>query len=146
MKKLLAIVSVAVLALSIGLFGCTKERIVFAGDIKLVSAGEQYAPFQNWIYSLKDGVAADGMRKQPKDVANELEPVSVSDDVQIVLEGRTTGLQYYTLYDEQYREVYYRQDEFVMPEETGKYILCAEVAWGTKDEYDGYQYFFAMEK
>ncbi|MHB8061782.1 MAG: hypothetical protein ACYDG2_03975 [Ruminiclostridium sp.] len=147
MKKLLVFVSITVLALSVGLYGCTKEKTVSVGDIKLISAGEQYAPFQNWIFSLdKDGLASDGERKQPKDIVNELDTALVSDDVQIVIEGKTTGLQYYTLYDEQYQEVYYGQEKFVMPEESGKYILCAEVTWGTEKEYDGYQYFFIIEK
>ncbi len=147
MKKMLVFISLLVLVLSLGLYGCSKEKTVSVGEVKLVSAGEQYAPFQNWIFSLnKDGLVSDGERKQPKDIVNELDTVSVSDDVQIAIDGKTAGLQYYTLYDEQYQEVYYRQEKFMMPEKSGKYILCAEVTWGTEKEYDGYQYFFMMEK
>lgn len=122
------------------------ETVVSVGEIWLVSAGEQYAPFENWIYSLdKDGLAADGERKQPKDIINELEIISVYDDVQIVIDGQATDLQYYTLYDEQYQEIYYRQEKFMKPEKPGKYILSVEVVWGN-EAYDGYQYIFILEK
>lgn len=122
------------------------ETTVTVGEVKLVSAGVQYEPLENWIYSAKDGLAADGWRKQPEDMANELETILISDDVQILIEGKTTSLQSYTLYDETYEVVYYRQDKFEPPDESGRYILCVEAAWGTEDQYSGYQYFFMIEK
>lgn len=134
----------AILLLSLGLVGCNQAASV--GDVKLVSAEEQHTPFQNFIFSLKDGLAVDSERRDPKDIVNQLEAVLISDDAHIVISGKTTGQQYYTLYDAQYKEIYARQDIFVPPDESGRYVLCVEVTWGTEKEYTGYQYFFLMEK
>lgn len=134
----------AILLLSLGLVGCNQAASV--GDVKLVSAEVQYTPFQNMLFSLENGLCADYERIHPKDIVDQLDAVLISDDAHIVISGKTTGQQYYTLYDAQYKEIYARQDHFVLPDEPGRYVLCVEVTWGTEKEYMGYQYFFLMEK
>ena len=138
MKKLSVSFIIAVLVLLLGLSGCNEEAAVSAGDdsddevsigeIKLVSAEEEYAPYENWIYALdKNNLAADGMWLQPDEVAAELEAIPVLDNAYIVIEGQTTGRQTYTLYSEQYKELYCKT-EFTMPDKPGTYILCVQVA------------------
>jgi len=60
----------------------------------------------------KDGLVIDCERKQPQEVANELIAIPFGDDFQIVIDGKTTGEQFYTLFDEKFEEMYYHQYEF----------------------------------
>jgi len=38
--------------------------------------------------------------------------IPFGDDFQIVIDGKTTGEQFYTLFDEKFEEMYYHQYEF----------------------------------
>jgi len=137
----------AALALVCGLCGCSRDNGVSVGNVKTVSEGEEYFPLLNWIFSLnKDGLVIDGERKQPQEVANELIAIPFGDDFQIVIDGKTTGEQFYILFDEKFEEMYYHQYEFESPPEKGEYILCIEIMWGTERQYEGYQYFFKFRK
>ena len=146
MKRSLLFVILAILALSLGVCGCDIGKHASVGDVKLVSARKQYAPINNFLYSRdRDGLFADGRQKQPQDIADELDVIPVSDDVRIIISGKKTGSSY-TLYNERYQTIYDRQEEFVMPEESGRYMICVNVMWGTRERYEGYEYFFMVEK
>jgi hypothetical protein len=136
----------AILILSLGLCGCDTRESASVGSVKLISAGKQYAPFQNFVYSRnRDGLYADGMKKQPQEVADELETISISNDVRIDLNGKRAN-SCYTLYDEHNQKVYDCRETFLMPEEPGKYIICVNVTWGTKEVYNGMEYFFMINR
>lgn len=138
-----------VLSLSI-LSGCRsgstpkEEKEIPIGKVAIISNGQEYAPFENWIYTL-DGFAADGMRLRPEDVNEKLTEIDVSDDFEIVVEGVFTGEASYVLYNNNFEEVY-RNSTFKIPTESGPYILYIELAWGTRERYSGYQYFFKINK
>lgn len=141
MKKTL-LVAVVILVFIFSMYGCQNKSIV--GSISIKSEGKEYLPESNWVYSLKDGIAADFMRKAPSEVSTGLDEIPLADDLEIIIDGRTTGSPVYTLLNKDYEEVYSRNHEFEEPSEPGVYILLIELAWGNKTRYEGFQYFFKL--
>lgn len=123
--------------------GNTPEQMT--GTIAIFSAGETYAPLENWIFSKEEnGPAADGARKQPQEVADELPAIPCGDDFQIVIDGEPQRNQSYTLYNDKFEQIYYRQSNFAAPRDEGEYILFVELVWGDEENYTGYQYCFKL--
>lgn len=148
MKKLLAGFALIALACSLAFYGCGNDKITSAGSVRLVSDGKQYEPYSNFVNSYSQDVFADGMPKQPQDVINELSAIHIASGARVAINGKTKQPPVYTLYSEQFQEVYFQQDGFALPHEPGKYILCVDVTWGKEGEkeYAGYQYFFLINK
>ncbi len=153
MRKTLAPVCIILLALSLGLCGCAKKAASVVGEVRLVTAGEEYAPYVTKTFEYvqykgdEKGIAADYQRKQPNDVISELTPIKIADDVQIVIRnGKTKSSPSYVLYDEQFRQVYAYRGEFIKPARLGRHILCLDMVWGTEKSYSGYRYYFLIEK
>jgi hypothetical protein len=144
MKKSLLII-IAILTLIIAMCGCCQNNKL-VGSISVFSNGEEYTPVSNWIFSLENRLAGDGMRKRPDEVSADLAEIPLSDDFKIVIDGKTTGNVTYTLFNENNEEMYFRDYEFKKPSESGVYILLIEIAWGNKNRYEGYQYFFKLVK
>ena len=125
--------------------GCNSTKNSTDYGVTIVSGKVEHTPIEQWIYSLSDGVAADGTRKQPQEVKYELVEITVSGDFEIKVTGNVTGQPSYTLfYDDSFETVYYRNDRFERPNDIGRYILCIEVAFGNDKEYEGYQYWFRI--
>ncbi len=146
-KILALLIALALLALA----ACsgqseTGDTAVGIGTVSIVSGGKTYAPLENWINSLNsDGVAADGAGIQPDEVVNELEAIPYGDDFGIVIDGEPHNGPYYTLYNSNFEEAYYRGDAFSAPNDAGIYILIVDVSWGNEKAYEGYQYCFKLE-
>lgn len=147
MKRLIAILAAILFLVSSGLYGCGINKDVSVGTVWLVTGGTQYEPMENLTQAYTHDVYSDGRVKKPQDVEGELSTISISDGTKITIKGRTKNAPTYTLYNDQYQEVYSSQTEFSIPDEPGKYILCVGVTWGEKDkeEYSVYQYFFMIE-
>jgi hypothetical protein len=143
MKKALLVV-VVILVFIFTMYGCQNKNLV--GSISIISSEKEYLPESNWINSLEDGLAGDGMRKAPNEVSAGLDEIPLTGDLEIIIDGKTTGNPAYTLFNEDYEEVYYRNHEFKEPSEPGVYILLIELVWGNKTRYEGFQYFFKLIK
>ncbi|MDD4493198.1 MAG: hypothetical protein PHV32_02410 [Eubacteriales bacterium] len=119
----------------------------YVGQIYVKTNGQEYEPFTNW-YAQKEynGPFADGMRLQPKDVDAKLPEINISDDFEIIIEGNHLRRSHYSLFDEEYNQVYYRHWENAAPSEPGTYILLIDVMWGNKVQNAEYQYFFKIVK
>ena len=142
MKKILILL---LLSITFGLItGCGLNETAGYG-VTIISNKIEYAPVIQWIYGLSDGLAADGTRKQPEEVKDELDAIVVSDDFEIRVTGTVVGNPSYTLfYDDTFETVYYRSDKYGRPDDTGSYILCIEIAFGKANDYEGYQYWFRL--
>ena len=147
MRKLQVIVACILLVGLIGLY-VFGSKDVAEGTVRLVSGGQQYEPMVNFMCAYTSNVFSDGRIKRPQDVAEELTAVPVTDHARVTVSGIMKNLPTYTLFDEQYREVYSTQEGFSLPEEPGRYILCVGVTWGFsfKEEYRVLQYFFLIDK
>ena len=123
-----------ILLLPVFISGCNQN---YVGKVDIIADGTEHTLVSNWIFGLHGNTASDGTRKMPQEIEKDLSPISVTTDMQIKIDA---GMRSYTLYDERY-EVYYSLEEFKIPTEKGIYYLCIELAWGSKNKYDGYQYF-----
>jgi len=125
------------------------------GSVKAISNRTEYEPLVNWIYSLCEGIAADGagllveggeLKDTLGNASGLLPYVQYSDDFRIVIDGESAGNPRYTLYNGE-GELLYDSDSFFPPDSDGKYFLLVTLTWSNKDadkylEYSGYQYWF----
>ena len=145
MKKSLLLLIVLFLTLC----GCKAKEDDYAapviGNVIIVSGGEEYTSLENWIYTKeKNGPAADGARKQPEEVSGELISIPYTDDFHIVIDGEPQEYKSYSLYNDKFEEVYYRESEFAAPQDSDEYILFIELVWGDEEDYTCYQYCFKL--
>lgn len=142
MKKMILI-----FLLSLVLFLCLCACNQKVGNVKIIADDQEYIPLSNWIFSLnKDGVAADGARKQPKEIADEIAAIPLKNSISILIDGKTVGQPYYSLFNDKFDEIYYGNEHFEVPAGKGEFICVFEVVWGNENQYEGYQYFFKFIK
>ena len=115
------------------------------GSVSLSTEDDSYELYEEWIYELTDGLAADGARKQPREIADIAVPFTIpyGTDTQIIIDGAplSSRLMIFRHADNRWEEVYSSNDAFTIPRESGDYILCLELSWGYDDHYVGYQYY-----
>lgn len=142
MKKAVWIFATS-LVLILVLCACNQK----VGNVKIVADDKEYIPLSNWIFSLnKDGVAADGARKKPEEITDELTAIPLENSINVLIEGKRVGQVYYTLFNDKFEEIYNNNEHFEGPTEKGEFIFMIEVIWGTENQYEGYQYFFKVIK
>ena len=138
------------------------------GDVKILSNGTYYEPFKRMAHAGSAGLSASGEPVDIDRVANDLVPIHIGDDFQIIVEGKSdTSRRYnvrrfvdgswvrkllvpdgsnYTLMepiDDSYSEMFYT-GSFIDFLESGENIISFEERWGTRDEYIIYEYFFKI--
>lgn len=81
----------------------------------------------------------------------EIEEVAVNSrsfamDKGIVLEASQDpyGAMYYTVYNEDFSELYYRSERFAYPENDGTYYVVIDTAWGDKNHYFSTEHGFTL--
>ena len=67
-------------------------------------------------------------------------------DKGIVLEASQDpyGAMYYTVYNEDFSELYYRSERFAYPENAGTYYVVIDTAWGDKNHYFSTEHGFTL--
>ena len=133
------------------------------GSLMVQSGGVRYEPYAHLIYGIGDEALI--LRRplitlEPEDVADELQPIIVEDDLQVITEGGRCGGGGYWMYDV-YKLVDGEWVEVVIssgsstelfsirdiPSEPGEYILRIWKDWGYAELYRGsarYLYFFRL--
>lgn len=126
-----------------GLSGCSRPAEV--GTVTVRTGVGDYTPAAYPIFMQpRDGTITDSARQQPMEVLGELPIVPLFGELEILIDGETTGTPVYTLYDSGGGEVYWRQEAFSLPQESGSYVVSLEVTWGNDLEFYGYQYLFRL--
>ncbi|MFV0400430.1 MAG: hypothetical protein ACK5LX_07400 [Oscillospiraceae bacterium] len=141
MKKTLLLL--LALTLLWGLASCS--RPVEVGIVTVRTGVGDYTPAAYPIFmQSRDGTVTDSARQQPMEVLGELPIIPLFGELEILLDGETAGTPAYTLYDSDGGEVYWRQEVFSLPQESGSYVVSLEVTWGNDREFYGYQYLFRL--
>ena len=67
-------------------------------------------------------------------------------DKGIVLEASQDpyGAMYYTVYNKDFSELYYRSERFAYPENDGTYYVVIDTAWGDKNHYFSTEHGFTL--
>ena len=128
-KRVFLVIGLLVLCGAL-LFGIEWLRPYKVGTVRIISNGTEYTPMENWLYSVSDGICADGFALWPQDVADKLTAIPYADEFKIVIKGRDAMNVRYTLYDDKYERVYSSMEAFSLPAKQGEYILDVFVSWG----------------
>ena len=116
----------------------------------IASEGKEYEAYQKFLagYSADEDMFADGDPANPQDIADELIPIPIGHDFQIIINGNPTGNQDISLYKytgKEWGEVYSNNTAFENPQEPGEYILCLVFRWDFEDgSYNIFQYCFKL--
>ena len=65
----------------------------------------------------------------------EFPEISFSGNLTLTTDIDPWGSMYYTLYDGDFTELYYRSERFSPPEDPGRYYLVIDTMWGDKKKY-----------
>ena len=92
----------------------------------------------------KNGSKACGGHFEIEEVADEFPVIRM--DTGIVLEASQDpyGAMYYTVYNEDFSELYYRSERFAYPENDGTYYVVIDTAWGDKNHYFSTEHGFTL--
>ena len=92
----------------------------------------------------KNGSEACGGHFEIEEVADEFPVIRM--DKGIVLEASQDpyGAMYYTVYNEDFSELYYRSERFAYPENDGTYYVVIDTAWGDKNHYFSTEHGFTL--
>ena len=133
------------------------------GNLMVQSGGVRYEPYGHLVYGIGDEayiLQRPLIILEPQDVADDLQPIIVEDDFQVITEGGRCGgggywmYDVYKLVDGKWIEVIISSgsstEEFSIrdiPSEPGEYILRIWKDWGYAELYRGsarYLYFFKL--
>ena len=92
----------------------------------------------------KNGSKACGGHFEIEAVADEFPVIRM--DKGIVLEASQDpyGAMYYTVYNEDFSELYCRSERFAYPENDGTYYVVIDTAWGDKNHYFSTEHGFTL--
>jgi len=144
---------------------------ITVGNVMIITNGNSYEPLRRMAHAFRDGISASGEPVDIDNIANDLVPIYLGDDFQIIVEGKhqdqvthVTSRRYtiwnlkdgswvrtvlipsdadYELIDPVYSESseIFYTDSFIDLLEYGEYILVFTERWGNTDEYIIYDYF-----
>ncbi len=115
--------------------------------IYMTSGRSVLYPHAHRIERYQSGMTQQWDRITPSALPSDLNTLDLVGDTEIVRSPeQVTGAQSYTLYDDQAAIVYENSRLFRAPTESGEYILCLEMSWGTAYRYETFQYHFKIRK
>ena len=132
----LGILIVAVLGVGAYFIADALRAELVPGDIVVRSGNEEVTALQNVVEEQrKNGAVASGEHFKIEDAAGDFPVIHM--DKGIVLEASQDpyGAMYYTVYNEDFSELYYRSERFAYPENGGTYYVMVDTAWGDKNHY-----------
>jgi hypothetical protein len=112
--------------------------------IKIVSGEGIYIPRAYPAFSCHDGLCADMV---PFYMLDEPAAPKVYEDADVEIipsGGDGEARMSFRVYDGDYTKLYNNSDKLTAPDEKGEYIVGIVVSWGTKDEYDGYEFLMGL--
>lgn len=141
----LGILIVAVLGVGAYFIADALKAELVPGDIVVRSGNEEITALQNVTgEQRKNGSKACGGHFEIEEVADEFPVIHM--DKGIVLEASQDpyGAMYYTVYNEDFSELYYRSERFAYPENDGTYYVVIDTAWGDKNRYFSTEHGFTL--
>ena len=141
----LGILIVAVLGVGAYFIADALKAELVPGDIVVRSGNEEITALQNVTgEQRKNGSKACGGHFEIEEVADEFPVIRM--DKGIVLEASQDpyGAMYYTVYNEDFSELYYRSERFAYPENDGTYYVVVDTAWGDKNHYFSTEHGFTL--
>ena len=141
----LGILIVAVLGVGAYFIADALKAELVPGDIVVRSGNEEITALRNVTgEQRKNGSKACRGHFEIEAVADEFPVIRM--DKGIVLEASQDpyGAMYYTVYNEDFSELYYRSERFAYPENDGTYYVVIDTAWGDKNHYFSTEHGFTL--
>lgn len=144
---ILGILLISVIGLAAVGIGYLLQGEVTPGDIQVLSGAAEITAQQHItgeeIKTGKDSV----IKYEPLNIETEAAGLpAIEMEKGIILEATQdpySGM-YYTMYNEQYEELYYRSVQFHYPEEPGTYYVIIDADWGNRKHVITIQHGFAL--
>ena len=159
MRKLIVYIIILIITLGIALstfivYQQNKRSVI--GIVELTTKSNTYTSYPHWVYSLHDGLAADGYRFSKAAIEynydlsngiNELKEIPASDDfiiTKIYKDGSNRkDILSYRVYDYNF-EIIQNVNNITQIKNKGIYYIVASTKWGTEKDYAGYEYIFKV--
>jgi cell division septation protein DedD len=121
------------------------------GSVSLIANGREHNPHTHMVHqginTERGLLSATGLPLSLANVSSLLTEIQYSNDFQIIIQGNHANLLGYSLHDDKFDVVYSLEDKFVLPNETGVYMLSIHILWRNNDfqgEYTVNQYIFKV--
>jgi hypothetical protein len=117
-----------------------------AGDdirkVTIVSNGITFEPHENWRSSrtFMEGLGhmyfdGETLKSKLEEISKQLPEIQYSNDFQIILDGSYASILGYSLYDDNFENIY-NGDKLLLPDEPAMYIALFEVVFFESNEAD----------
>lgn len=127
--------------------------------LELVSQGIRYELIEHWVYSVQNGVVADGkwfdklaldMNQTLKDNLTAAKEIPYSDDFAFMEVGafgsKKVNKLTMNIFDENLNKIQNNVEKLMIPSQAGLYYVAVLFTSGDKDNGSGYQYIFKTRR
>lgn len=132
----LGILCIAVLGVGAYFIADALKTELVPGDIIVRSGTEEITTLQNVTgEQRKNGSVASGDHFKIEDAAGDFPIIHMNKGIVLEASQDPYGSMYYTIYNSDFSELYYRSERFVYPDKVGTYYIVIDTAWGDKNHY-----------
>ena len=115
------------------------------GDIQVYSGKTEIVSLQRVTgEQTKKGSIAEGERFEIEKDAESFPEIRMSKSIMLEATKNPYGSMHYTVYKENFEELYFRRDAFSYPEEAGTYYVVVDTMWGDKNKNISTQHGFKL--
>lgn len=115
------------------------------GDIAVKSGGEEIIALQRVTAEQReDGSFLDCARFDIQTDSADFPVLHMEKGIVLEATQDPWGDMYYTVYNADFSELYYRSEYFSYPEESGTYYIIIDTTWGNRKQYFGTQHGFTL--
>ena len=100
------------------------------GTVIIIANGVEHLPHEHFSHGVTIGMSVSGLPLMLEEIARQLQEISYSNDFDIVIAGDDASSVRFSLYDENFNNIYSFKDGFVPPTESGVFLLSIDVVWG----------------
>lgn len=112
----------------------------------VVKAGDQQViPLAGEIYVTEKKEKKQTKQLVLEEIAADIPYLAYSDDLRVNYEGKSQNGDFgFTIYTEDFEAKTPRREQFIKPQEPGRYIVRIDTYWGTEKENIGMEYYFGI--
>jgi len=109
--------------------GIEHEPAYEVGRVIIIASGTEYEPYAHFAHGTTRYMSVSGMPFMLEVVARQLQEIQHTSDFQVIIEGEHASSVSFSLYDENFDAIYEGKDSFVLPTETGVFLLNVSIRW-----------------
>lgn len=114
------------------------DILIYSGETEIISL-QRVTGEQN-----RKGTIAEGERFEIEKDAASFPKLNMKKSIMLEATQNPYGGMHYTVYTEDFEELYFRRDTFSYPEEPGTYYIVVDTAWGSQSRNISTQHGFKL--